>query len=415
MSSDTTKFDERPGPGDVEIELGMPDPFGDATPAEVIRYAALGAPPGSTDPLDRSIVAEASARVGVPDVTRLFAYQPPAAGQPYALTEVSAGDGVLTIARGDPRALVEDLIRPAAPQHARAIAAKFGLTTRAWRPLGVAVRHGQDPWTLLGYIPVRVWSRAGRHKGQSYDYRMVWDVWLRVSHWTWVAAILVLTATGFMIADPGFVPSALTDTGSVGYFMGYIRFTHLIAAVVLVLVIVVRVWNLSTSRLPYDRWPALIPFRNRSELRNTGRTLLAYLFVRPSTAPEYFGHNPLQQLAYTFIYLMFLVQVVTGMALWGLYDTHNWFWGSWQWPNVLFGVQQVRLLHYVTMWIILVFLPLHVYLSIRADNVDRSGAISSMVSGGRWIRRGAHFVDWPPRHGGAGESPRPDRAGTPKA
>lgn len=54
------------------------------------------------------------------------------------------------------------------------------------------------------------------------------------------------------------------------------------------------------------------------------------------------------------------------------------------------------------MWVLILFLPLHVYLSIRADSVDRSGAISSMVSGGRWIRRGAEFEDWPPATGGVG-------------
>jgi hypothetical protein len=38
---------------------------------------------------------------------------------------------------------------------------------------------------------------------------------------------------------------------------------------------------------------------------------------------------------------------------------------------------------------------MHVYLSVRADSTERSGAISAMVSGGRWVRRGAKFEDWP--------------------
>jgi len=95
------------------------------------------------------------------------------------------------------------------------------------------------------------------------------------------------------------------------------------------------------------------------------------------------------------MYLVFLLQVITGAALWGLYDSQGWFWGLFQGLNHLMGTQQVRLLHYVIMWIVILFVPLHVYLSIRADSVDRSGAISSMVSGGRWVRRGAHFEDWP--------------------
>ena len=98
--------------------------------------------------------------------------------------------------------------------------------------------------------------------------------------------------------------------------------------------------------------------------------------------------------------MIVLLQVITGLALWGLYDTQGWFWGLFQGLNHLMGTQQVRLLHYVVMWVIILFVPLHMYLSVRADSVDRSGAISSMVSGGRWVRRGAEFEDWPPQQPG---------------
>jgi Ni/Fe-hydrogenase b-type cytochrome subunit len=271
----------------------------------------------------------------------------------------------------------------------------MALGSRAYRPLAVAVQEDDGPWRLLGYLPVRVWLHSERRRGRAFDYHMVWDVWLRLSHWGWVAAIVVLTITGYFIADPGWVPSAWVSGDQAGYFMGYVRLIHLLAAVWFMLVLIVRAWNLSTSRIPYDRWRALIPFRNRRQLGNTWRTFTAYLFVRPSTAPEYFGHNPLQQLTYSLVYVVFLVQVVTGLALWGLYDTDSRFWGSFQWINNLLGTQQTRLLHFMIMWGLILFLPMHVYLSIRADSVDRSGAISSMVSGGRWVRRGAHFQDWP--------------------
>ena len=70
---------------------------------------------------------------------------------------------------------------------------------------------------------------------------------------------------------------------------------------------------------------------------------------------------------------IFLLQVVTGFALWGLYDSQGWFWGLFQGLNHLMGTQQVRLLHYVIMWIVILFVPLHVYLSIRADSASSRG------------------------------------------
>jgi Ni/Fe-hydrogenase b-type cytochrome subunit len=389
------KFDEPIAHANVEIELGAPVAFGDHDVDSVVRLAAAGAPPGSDDKLDRALVSEAARRGRLASTTST-SYTEPGPEHPYSIAEVADEDGrTIRIARGDPRTLVEQLVHPSTPRQLRAITTKAELSARAFRPLAVATKTGDGSWDLVGYVPVRVWSQPGRRHGQSFDYHIVWDLWLRMCHWGWVAAIIVLTVTGYVIANPGWIPARESESSDLGFFMGYVRYVHLLAAVTLVAILVVRVWNLSTSKVPYDRWKALVPWRDRHQAANGFRTLQAYLFIRPKTAPEYFGHNPLQQLTYTVMYGIFLLQVVTGLALWGLYDAQGWFWGLFQGLNHLMGTQQVRLLHYVIMWIVILFVPLHVYLSIRADSVDRSGAISAMVSGGRWVRRGATFEDWP--------------------
>ena len=389
------KFDEPIAHANVEIEIGEPVSFGDHDVETVLQLAAAGAQPGSDDKLDRALVAEA-ARRGPLASTTSTSYAEPGPDHPYSITEVvDEGGKRLLIARGDPRTLVEQVVHPGTPRKARAISTKAELSTRAFRPLAVATKTDHGEWDLIGYVPVRIWSHPERRQGQSFDYHAVWDIWLRLCHWGWVAAIIVLTVTGYVIANPGWIPTHESERTDIGFFMGYVRYVHLLAAVVLVTILVVRVWNLSTSKIPYDRWGALVPWRDRHQAANGVRTLQAYMFIRPTTAPEYFGHNPLQQLTYSAMYLVFLLQVITGAALWGLYDSQGWFWGLFQGLNHLMGTQQVRLLHYVIMWIVILFVPLHVYLSIRADSVDRSGAISSMVSGGRWVRRGAHFEDWP--------------------
>lgn len=390
-------------PGRVEIEIAEPVAFGGTRPADVVRLAALGAPPSSDDRLDQALVADAALRgPRLPTAARVRAEAVPP-GHRYAVTtvdlETAGGDGArgpLRIARGDPRDVVETLVHPGSRDRARAALAALRLTGQAYRPLAVATRREGEPWQLRGLVPVRAWTTSERRRGRPFDYHRVWDLWLRIAHWTWVAAIAVLTVTGYIISDPGWVPTAWVE-GDAGYFLGFVRFIHLTAAVVFMLVLVLRAWNLSTSRIAYDRWPSLVPFRSRREARNLLRILRAYLFIRPEEAPAYFGHNPLQQLTYTLMYLVFCVQVLTGLALWGLYDTTSRFWGAFQWVNALAGTQQTRLVHLLVMWLILLFLPAHVYLSIRADSVERSGAISSMVSGGRWVRRGAVFEDWPPR------------------
>jgi Ni/Fe-hydrogenase 1 B-type cytochrome subunit len=382
----------------IELEIGEPLAFVGVEAVEVIRNAALGSPQDSDDRLEQALVANASLHgAALPPVT-LVTHVPPGPGEPFSLTTVcESGGETVRIARGEPRAVVETLLHPDNMARARAILSSARLVGRAYRPLAIAVQRGDRDWELLGYLPVRAWRLPERRHGRPFDYHKVWDLWLRVAHWTWVCAIVVLTATGYVIADPGWVPSAWVSGVRAGYFLGYVRFIHLTAAVVFILALLVRAWNLSTSRISYDRWGALIPFRSRHEVNNLLRTMRAYLFIRTHRAPEYFGHNPLQQLTYTSIYGIFLVQVLTGLSLWGLYDTHSGFWGLFRWVNVLLGIQLTRMVHFMIMWVIILFLPVHVYLSIRADSVERSGAISSMISGGRWIRRGAVFDDWPIR------------------
>ncbi|HEX2809241.1 MAG TPA: Ni/Fe-hydrogenase, b-type cytochrome subunit [Kineosporiaceae bacterium] len=382
----------------IELEIGEPLAFIGVEPVEVIRHAAMGAPQDSDDRLEQALAVNASLHGAVLPPATVLTHVPPGPGQPFSLTTVcEPGGETVRIARGEPRAVVETLLHPDNLARARAILSSVRLVGQAYRPLAIAVKRGDHEWELLGYLPVRAWRLPERRQGRPFDYHKVWDLWLRVAHWTWVSAIVVLTVTGYVIADPGWVPTAWVSGVRAGYFLGYVRFIHLTAAVVFILALLIRAWNLSTSRISYDRWRALIPFRSRHEVNNLLRTIRAYLFIGTHRAPEYFGHNPLQQLTYTSIYVIFLLQVLTGLSLWGLYDVHGTFWGLFQWVNALFGIQLIRIVHFMIMWVIILFLPAHVYLSIRADSVERSGAISSMVSGGRWIRRGAVFDDWPIR------------------
>jgi Ni,Fe-hydrogenase I cytochrome b subunit len=62
--------------------------------------------------------------------------------------------------------------------------------------------------------------------------------------------------------------------------------------------------------------------------------------------------------------------------------------------NTLLGGQPiVRFLHHVLTWVFLTFIPIHVYLALRADAVERTGTISSIISGGRFVPRRQEFAD----------------------
>jgi len=174
--------------------------------------------------------------------------------------------------------------------------------------------------------------------------------------------------------------------------MGWMRFVHFAAAAVLVMTAIVRgYWLVAGNK--FERFAALFPVRPRDWV-NMWRQVKFYLMIRPEKAPHYLGHNPLQQLSYTGIYAVAVAMVLTGFAMYGQSNPSGFFYHAFNWVGIVFGgMPVVRFIHHVLTWIILTFVPIHVYLAIRADLLERTGTISSIISGGRFVPREEQFVD----------------------
>lgn len=223
----------------------------------------------------------------------------------------------------------------------------------------------------------------------DYHWVYLWEWPIRVMHWAAALSLLVLAITGLYIGRPYFVTSG--DTGS-HYLMGWIRFLHFAAAAVLVATAIIRVYWLFAGN-KYERWPALFPVRLR-DWSNLVKQVKYYLMIHPEKAPHYLGHNPLQQLSYTAIYGLALLQVITGFAMYGQSDPGGLFFTAFGWvAPLLGGMPVVRFVHHVTTWAFLIFIPIHVYLATRADLLERGGAISSIISGGRFVPSDRKFED----------------------
>jgi Ni/Fe-hydrogenase b-type cytochrome subunit len=223
----------------------------------------------------------------------------------------------------------------------------------------------------------------------DYEWVYLWERPLRFMHWLAAVCIVLLAITGLYIGKPYFV--AAGDPGS-AYIMGWVRFVHFVAAAVLVMTAIVRVyWLFMGNR--FERIGALFPVRRR-DLANLFRMVKFYLMIEPEKAPKYLGHNPLQQFAYTGIYLVGLVMVLTGFAMYGQADPGGFMYTMFNWVNALLGGQPiVRFLHHVLTWVFLIFIPIHVYLALRADALERTGTISSIVSGGRFVSTAEEYID----------------------
>lgn len=379
----------------IRIELGDPVPFAGEKRRDLLIAAALGAAFGTKDPCDLALLSAASRKEDLRHYEQIE-FTPLDEELRWSIARVRrvGSEEEELIARGELDSILY-LCRPDEPTRYLADIQAGEKMLHGFRALGVAhgtpLPEGGERWTFLGYIPIRASREPSRRIEEpgAFRYVPVWDWQLRILHWLAVLLIIVLSITGILMGG-GRV--AYAGTGGDAFFLSYLRFVHFSAAWLFLATAIIRIAGLLLASNKYQRWDALFPVKIR-DLKNLFVVMQNYLFCRFERGPHYIGHNPLQQVAYTAIYGVGMAALLTGFALYALYAPDHWLFHYLIWFDRLVGVQYMRLAHLLLMWVFLAFIPIHVYLAIRADTVEREGAISSIISGGRWCRKGTKFED----------------------
>ena len=213
--------------------------------------------------------------------------------------------------------------------------------------------------------------------GPVYVYQAPVRIW----HWIHALSIIVLAATGYFIANP--LPS-MSGEASDHFVMGYFRLVHFCAAMVFATGLFVRFY-LALIGNKYARELLIVPVWRASWWKRVWHEVKFYsFFTRKMTKNP--GHNPLAQ---GFMWLinvaLALFMVCTGFAL------YSQGTGAGSWADTFFGwvfvlvpsSQAVRMWHLMGMWLMLLFIIVHVYMVIRAEFVSRQNSISVMLDGYR--------------------------------
>jgi len=203
----------------------------------------------------------------------------------------------------------------------------------------------------------------------------VWDLGVRLTHWTNVICIGVLSVTGYYISSP-----FITTQGSASahFYMGWVRYIHFLFAFVFTASVLFRVyWFFAGNR--WASWRDWLP-ATRSRVTRLLQQLKYYFFLR-SKPPAEVGHNGLAGAAYAALYLFFAVQIVTGFALYSQGFEDGFWVTAFGWLLTLFGAPGLRLVHMLVMFVILAFVIHHVYSAILIDTEERSGVVSSIFTG----------------------------------
>ncbi len=171
----------------------------------------------------------------------------------------------------------------------------------------------------------------------------------RIMHHVHLVCIIVLTATGFYIHKP--------DFSLLGIDMNLARYSHFIAAFVILLNSVTRVyWSLFGA--PRD----IRYFMPEKENRGKLFPMMAYYYFLRKTKPSTSKYNGWQKATYVIWTLAVWFMAFSGFAM--LWKT-NPFWASV--VAAFGGLAMIHSIHYLVMWFFVFSVFFHVYLAFCED------------------------------------------------
>jgi Ni/Fe-hydrogenase 1 B-type cytochrome subunit len=169
------------------------------------------------------------------------------------------------------------------------------------------------------------------------------SAWIRICHWINMISITLLILTGFYIHAPlSFRLFSNMDTP---------RMLHFCMAYVLCAGVVLRLYYAFAT----GDWRNII-FDVKTDFKKLPSMIKYYTFLAKEH-PYYGKYNPGQKAMYTGVFVMAIIQIITGFIMY----MPNTFMGL---GGLLGGLIAVRVIHYVINWILVLCIVAHVYLDI---------------------------------------------------
>ena len=222
---------------------------------------------------------------------------------------------------------------------------------------------------------------------KNFKRVLVWELPVRIFHWLNVLSLIVLTVTGFIIADP---PAILSNTEATDlHSFGIVRFIHFVAAYVFFFIMIMRLyWAFVGNR--FAHWKAFWPFSKKmwnNVIHVLKIDILLFNEDEEDLSNISIGHNSVAVLSYLAMFFVALLSIFTGFALYA--DLSEWWLPDlFSWVVPLFGGDfMVRTIHHIAMWAFILFAIVHVYLVFYHDWLEGRGEVSSMFGGYKFVRR----------------------------
>jgi Ni/Fe-hydrogenase 1 B-type cytochrome subunit len=131
-------------------------------------------------------------------------------------------------------------------------------------------------------------------------------------------------------------------------------------------------------------WRAYFPLLLKEGRQRALQMFRYYTFTSQKITYEV-GHNALAAVAYSVVMLLFLVQIATGFALYGQFAPGGLWFSLFAPLNAAVGVQWLRLIHHLIMWLLIAFAIHHVYSAWLMDVKERNGTMGSIFGGCKFV------------------------------
>lgn len=206
----------------------------------------------------------------------------------------------------------------------------------------------------------------------------------RLTHWLRAFCIVMLIFTGFYLSYV--FQSPVISAEPVNFMQAKYRFVHEVAGFLLLGCIIFKSYLFLADKTSSKERVSLDDVKNP---RIWLEQIKFYLFL--GKHPQIKGvYNPLQFVSYVLFYIVIFGILLTGLMLY----THSYheglgglLGGALRHIEALFGgLAGVRTWHRILMWVIIIFVPIHIYMAVFNTIRDKEGAIDAIFSGYKFER-----------------------------
>jgi len=160
--------------------------------------------------------------------------------------------------------------------------------------------------------------------------------------------------------------------------MGWFRFVHEVFGMLFLALFLLRLYLFFAGN-KWSGWRQYIPLK-KDHFKEMLEVMKFYGFMRPTPVSK-IGHNRMAALSYVGIYGLVLVEIVTGLVMYQRLLHNAFLLVLVGWIPRIIGIQYLRLIHFVAMYVFFAFAVFHVHLCMLVSRAEKRGLMDSIFIG----------------------------------